>query len=58
VVSNLIVQALWATCANQPKDPARPIIEKLIVDALLDQLLQPERVTSILLALTRISHRF
>jgi hypothetical protein len=25
----------------------RPVIEKLVVEALLDQLLQPERVTSI-----------
>jgi site-specific DNA recombinase len=38
-----------ATCANR-KIP-RPVIEKLLVDALLDQLLQPERVTSILLTL-------
>jgi site-specific DNA recombinase len=38
-----------ATCFNR-KIP-RPVIEKLVVDALLDQLLQPERVTSILLAL-------
>ncbi len=38
-----------ATCVNR-KIP-RPVIEKLVVDALLDQLLQPERVTSILLAL-------
>lgn len=36
-------------CANR-KIP-RPVIEKLVVDALVDQLLQPERVTSILLAL-------
>jgi site-specific DNA recombinase len=38
-----------ATCANR-KIP-RPVVEKLVVDALLDQLIQPERVTSILLAL-------
>jgi site-specific DNA recombinase len=38
-----------AACANR-KIP-RPVIEKLVVEALLDQLLQPERVTSILLAL-------
>ncbi len=37
------------TCANR-KIP-RPVIEKLVVDALLDQLLQPDRVTAILLAL-------
>ena len=36
-------------CVNR-KIP-RPVIEKLVVDALIDQLLQPERVTSILLAL-------
>jgi site-specific DNA recombinase len=38
-----------ATCVNR-KIP-RPVIEKLVVDALLDQLLQPQCVTSILLAL-------
>lgn len=36
-------------CVNR-KVP-RPVIEKLVVDALVDQLLQPERVTSILLTL-------
>jgi hypothetical protein len=35
---------------RQPQDP-RPVIEQLVGDALVDQLLQPERVTSILLAL-------
>jgi site-specific DNA recombinase len=38
-----------ATCVNR-KIP-RPVIEKLVVEALLDQLLQPERMTSILMAL-------
>lgn len=38
-----------AVCANR-KVP-RPVLEKLVVDALLDQLLQPERVTSILMSL-------
>lgn len=38
-----------AVCANR-KIP-RPVLEKLVVDALLDQLLQPERVTSILTTL-------
>jgi site-specific DNA recombinase len=38
-----------ACCTN--RKIARRIIEKLVVDALLDQLLQPERITSILLAL-------
>jgi len=37
------------TCSNR-KIP-RPVVEKLVVEALLDQLLQPERVTSILTAL-------
>jgi hypothetical protein len=36
-------------CVNR-KVP-RPVIEKLVVEALTDQLLQPERLTSILLAL-------
>ncbi len=36
-------------CVNR-KIP-RPVIEKLVVEALVDQLLQPERLTSILLAL-------
>jgi site-specific DNA recombinase len=36
-------------CVNR-KIP-RPVIEQLVVDALVDQLLQPDRVTSILLAL-------
>ncbi len=36
-------------CVNR-KIP-RPVIEKLVVEAILNQLLQPERVTSILLAL-------
>lgn len=34
-----------------------PVIEKLAVEALLDQLLQPESVTSILLALTLNARR-
>jgi len=38
-----------ATCANR-KIP-RPTVEKLVVDALLDQLLRPERVRSILTTL-------
>lgn len=38
-----------ARCANR-KIP-RPVIEKLVIEALTDQLLQPDRVTSILLAL-------
>jgi site-specific DNA recombinase len=38
-----------ATCANR-KIP-RPTVEKLVIDALLDQLLQPERVRSILTTL-------
>jgi site-specific DNA recombinase len=38
-----------ASCSNR-KIP-RPIIEKLVVEALLDQLLQPERVTAILTTL-------
>jgi site-specific DNA recombinase len=38
-----------ATCANR-KIP-RPTVEKLVVNALLDQLLQPERVRSILTTL-------
>lgn len=37
------------SCVNR-KVP-RPVIEKLVVEALTDQLLQPDRVTSILLAL-------
>jgi site-specific DNA recombinase len=36
-------------CAN--RKIARPIIEKLVVEALVDQLLQPERVTAILMTL-------
>jgi site-specific DNA recombinase len=38
-----------ACCAN--RKIARPIIEKLVVEALVDQLLQPERVTAILMTL-------
>jgi DNA invertase Pin-like site-specific DNA recombinase len=38
-----------ASCSNR-KIP-RPVIEKLVVEALLDQLLQPERVTAILMTL-------
>ncbi|WP_371420442.1 recombinase family protein, partial [Tardiphaga sp.] len=38
-----------ASCSNR-KIP-RPVIEKLVVEALLDQLLQPERVTAILTTL-------
>jgi site-specific DNA recombinase len=38
-----------ASCVNR-KIP-RPVIEELVVQALIDQLLQPDRVTSILLAL-------
>lgn len=38
-----------ASCSNR-KIP-RPVIEKLVVEALLDQLLQPERVTAILISL-------
>jgi hypothetical protein len=38
-----------ATCANR-KIP-RPTVEKLVVDALLDQLLQPERVRGVLTTL-------
>ncbi|WP_156947081.1 zinc ribbon domain-containing protein [Bradyrhizobium sp. WSM3983] len=38
-----------ASCAN--RKILRPVIEKLVVEALTDQLLQPDRVTSILLAL-------
>ena len=36
-------------CAN--RKIARPLIEKLVIDALIDQLLTPERVTAILAAL-------
>lgn len=38
-----------ASCSNR-KIP-RPVIEKLVVEALLDQLLQPEWVTTILTTL-------
>jgi site-specific DNA recombinase len=37
------------TCAN--RKISRPVLEKLVTDALVDQLLTPERVTSILTAL-------
>lgn len=36
-------------CSN--RKISRPVVEKLVVEALLDQLLQPERVTAILTAL-------
>ncbi len=39
-------QGSGASCSN--RKIARPVIEKLVVEALLDQLLQPERITSIL----------
>jgi site-specific DNA recombinase len=42
-------EAGGGNCVNR-KVP-RPVIEKLVVEALTDQLLQPERLTSILLAL-------
>lgn len=38
-----------ASCSN--RKIARPVIEKLVIEALLDQLLQPERVTAILTTL-------
>ncbi len=48
-IAGNIFTSTSATCAN--RKISRPVIEKLVVEALLDQLLTPERVTSILAAL-------
>ena len=42
--------AIIATQQNR-LDAVRPVIEKLVVESLLDQLLKPERVTAILATL-------